>query len=215
LKYRGFFITFEGIEGSGKTTQAKLLADFLKSRGISVLLTREPGGTKISEKIRDILIARENSEMKAKTECLLYAASRAQHVEQVILPAIADGKVVISDRFADATIAYQGYGRKLPVDMLCQLNKIATSGLEPELTFLLDLSVELGLDRARKRKTHLDRLEKEANAFHQRVREGYLDIAKQAADRFKIIDASDSVEMIHKKITDYILSYRSFLHRKM
>lgn len=205
LKSKGFFITFEGIEGSGKTTQARLLADYLSSIDFSVLLTREPGGSVLSEKIREILIDPRSKQMKAKTECLLYAASRAQHVEEIILPAIADGKTVISDRFADATLAYQGYGRMLPIKMLRQLNDFATGGLEPNLTFLLDLPVETGLARTRKRGNKLDRLEQEAIDFHQRVRQGYLKIAKQACHRFKIIDASLSVEEIQDKIKDYVL----------
>lgn len=204
MKSKGFFITFEGIEGSGKTTQAKLLADYLRSKNIPVLLTREPGGSEISEKIREILINPKNTEMCAKTECLLYAASRAQHVEQVILPAIASGKTVISDRFADATLAYQGYGRKLPIEMLRQLNDFATGGLEPHLTFLLNLPAEIGLARARKRKHNLDRLEQEAIDFHRRVHDGYLEIAKQSHGRFKIIDASNSIEIIHDEIKDCI-----------
>lgn len=199
----GFFITFEGIEGSGKTTQAKLLAEHLRSKDYSVLLTREPGGTEISEKIRKILIDPENTAMVARTECLLYAASRAQHVEQKILPALAEGKIVISDRFADATLAYQGYGRGLSIEMLRQLNEIATGGLMPDLTFLMDLPAEVGLARARKRRHQLDRLELEELDFHRRVRNGYLEIAS-LCDHFKVIDASDPIEVIYDKIRDCI-----------
>lgn len=209
MKSKGFFITFEGIEGSGKTTQAKLLCDYLKSQDIPVILTREPGGSEISEKIRELLIDPENMEIKAKTECLLYAASRAQHVEQVILPAIADGKVVISDRFADATLAYQGYGRKLPIEKLRQLNKFATSGLEPDLTFLLDLPAEIGLTRAFERFYKLDRLEQEAIAFHQSVREGYLEIARRFGNRFKVIDASEPIEVIRDQIKNHVKQFRT------
>lgn len=209
MKSKGFFITFEGIEGSGKTTQAKLLCDYLKSQDIPVILTREPGGSEISEKIRELLIDPENMEIKAKTECLLYAASRAQHVEQVILPAIADGKVVISDRFADATLAYQGYGRKLLIEKLRQLNKFATSGLEPDLTFLLDLPAEIGLTRAFERFYKLDRLEQEAIAFHQSVREGYLEIARRFGNRFKVIDASEPIEVIRDQIKNHVKQFRT------
>lgn len=209
MKSKGFFITFEGIEGSGKTTQAKLLCDYLKSQDIPVILTREPGGSEISEKIRELLIDPENMEIKAKTECLLYAASRAQHVEQVILPAIADGKVVISDRFADATLAYQGYGRKLPIEKLRQLNKFATSGLGPDLTFLLDLPAEIGLTRAFERFYKLDRLEQEAIAFHQSVREGYLEIARRFGNRFKVIDASEPIEVIRDQIKNHVKQFRT------
>ena len=207
MKSKGFFITFEGIEGSGKTTQAKLLRDYLRSRNIRLLLTREPGGSEISEKIREILINPKNTEMEAKTECLLYAASRAQHVDQTILPAIADGKIIISDRFADATLAYQGYGRKLPIEVLRQLNKFATGGLTPDLTLLLNLPAEIGLARARKRRHKLDRFEQEAIDFHRRVHDGYLEIARQFCGRIKIIDASDSIEVIHAKIKDCVLRF--------
>lgn len=203
------FITFEGIEGSGKTTQAKLLAENLRSKDHSVLLTREPGGSAISEKIREILIDPENTAMAATTECLLYAASRAQHVNQMILPALAAGKIVISDRFTDATLAYQGFGRKLPLEMLRQLNEIATGGLVPDLTFLLDLPAEVGLSRARKRRHQLDRLEQEAIDFHRHVRNGYLELAS-LSDRFEVIDASDPIEVIHDKIKIVLDMKRSF-----
>ncbi|MGQ9604072.1 MAG: dTMP kinase [bacterium] len=191
------FITFEGIEGSGKTTQAKLLKDFLKSQGHEVVLTREPGGPPISERIRGILLDNANPEMEAMTELLLYEASRYQHVKEVIRPALANGKMVICDRFADASTAYQGYGRGIDIKKVESLNFIATEGILPDLTFLLDVPCELGLRRLGR---NPDRIESETIEFHERVRRGYLEIARSEPERIKVVDGLQSVDRIFESI---------------
>ena len=189
------FITFEGIEGCGKTTQAARSAEFLRQSGMEVILTREPGGTRIGDAIREILLSPKNGEMDPVTELLLYFASRAQHVAEVILPALEAGKVVLCDRFSDATTAYQGYGRGLPLDTIERINTEATGGLAPDLTLLFDLEPEVGLDRVGKRAAASgggsgDRLEQEELDFHRRVRSGYLEIARREPDRVILVDAS-------------------------
>ena len=194
------FITFEGIEGSGKSTQLKLLSGYLKAKGLSVLTTEEPGGTKIGLKVREILLAPENS-MNPLTELLLYNTSRAQHVREVIYPALMQGTVVICDRFFDSTVAYQGHARGIDMAVIKTLNEIAAPDLKPFITFLLDMDVEEGLRRnvkARKR----DRLELETVEFHKRVQEGYFEIAKEEPERVKIINASGSTEEVHKRIIE-------------
>ena len=168
---KGIFITLEGIEGSGKTTQAGLLKDLLEASGFEVLLTREPGGSPIGEKIRHILLDTANSRMEPLAELFLYEASRTQHVEEVIKPAIAAGKAVICDRFYDASTAYQGYARGIGAETVDELNLIATGGQKPDLTIVLDLSVAEGLRRLGR---NLDRIEGETAVFHERVRKGYL-----------------------------------------
>ncbi|MBI4839138.1 MAG: dTMP kinase [Nitrospirae bacterium] len=198
------FLTFEGIEGSGKSTQLKLLSSYLKAKGLKVLTTEEPGGTKIGLQIRGILLAPENS-MHPLTELLLYNTSRAQHVREIIYPALMQGAVVICDRFFDSTVAYQGYGRGIEISVIRTLNEITAPDLKPFVTFLLDMDVEEGLRRnvkARKR----DRLELETVEFHKRVREGYFEIAKEEPERVKIIDASGSTEEVHKKIIEALES---------
>lgn len=191
------FITFEGIEGSGKTTQAKLLKDFLETQGHEVVLTREPGGPPISEKIRGILLDNANPEMEAMTELLLYEASRYQHVKEVIRPALANGKMVICDRFADASTAYQGYGRGIDIKKVESLNFIATEGILPDLTFLLDVPCELGLRRLGRTP---DRIETETIEFHERVRGGYLEIARSEPERIKVVDGLQSIDRIFESI---------------
>lgn len=191
------FVTFEGIEGSGKTTQARLLTDFLGKQGFDVVLTREPGGPPISEKIRSILLDNANPEMQAMTELLLYEASRHQHVREVIKPALQAGKSVICDRFADASTAYQGYGRGIDIEKVKYLNLIATEGVWPDLTFLLDVPCEIGLKRLGR---SLDRIESETIDFHERVRKGYLEIAKCEPERVKLIDGLQSIDSIFKTI---------------
>ncbi len=197
---RGLFITFEGTDGVGKTTQIRRLSADLTKASYDVCLTREPGGTPISEQIRDMLLNPDHSEMAATTELLLYAASRAQHVSEVIKPALAAGKIVISSRFADATVVYQGYGRGLDLDRINHLNRIATEGVRPDVTFVLDLSVEIGLQRVQSSRGGLDRLEREKIEFHQRLREGYRTLAKQEPQRFKIIDAQADPEQVYAQI---------------
>jgi dTMP kinase len=189
--HRPVFITFEGIEGSGKSTQAGLVKSFLEERGMVVLVTREPGGSPIGEQIRRILLDPANHGMVALAELLLYEASRCQHVEAVIKPALEEGKVVICDRFFDASTAYQGYARGLGVEMVGKLNLIATGGRKPDLTIVLDLPVEVGLRRLEK---SLDRIEREAVEFHERVRQGYLRIAGNEPGRVKVVNASGSID---------------------
>lgn len=207
----GIFITFEGIEGCGKTTQIRLLEDFLKLRSHDTILTREPGGTKIGDQIRKILLSVENRGMFPVAELFLYAAARSQHVEEVIKPALKDGKIVLCDRFADATTAYQGAARKIERDFLKQVHQIATGGLKPDLTILLDLPAGTGLKRAwdRNEREQIrgkeDRFEQEAIDFHERVREGYLEIAREEPFRVKIVNASELVDSVHRGIIQEVM----------
>lgn len=207
----GLFITFEGIEGCGKTTQIRLLEDFLKLRGNDTVLTREPGGTNIGDQIRKILLSVENRSMFPVTELFLYAAARSQHIEEVINPALRDGKIVLCDRFADATTAYQGAARKIERDFLAQVHKIATGGLKPDITILLDLDAQTGLKRAWERNEREkitgkeDRFEQEAVDFHERVRAGYLEIAREEPYRMKVINALEPVESVHQRIVQEVM----------
>lgn len=199
-----FFITFEGVEGSGKSTQIQALRQQLESRGHRVLATREPGGCPIADAIRAILLASANRVLVPRAELLLYAAARAQHIEQVVRPALAQGIIVLCDRFADATTAYQGGGRGLDAGLVKELNAIATAGLLPDLTLLFDMPVDLGLSRARHRNqqaAQLDegRFELEELDFHQRVRTAYLALAKQES-RFRIIDATGSADLVAARV---------------
>jgi dTMP kinase len=191
---KGLFITLEGGDGAGKTTQINNIERFFEKKDLVVVRTREPGGTKISEKLRDILLDRENGSMEAVTEMLIYAASRAQIVRELIVPALDEGKIVICDRFVDSSVAYQAYGRGLG-DMVAEVNRHATGGLRPDITFWLDIDPEAGKARAAKA-GELDRLELEKLDFHYRVYEGYRKIAEQEPDRVRRIDASDTVENI-------------------
>ena len=194
------FITFEGTEGSGKTTQINHLANKLSDACYSVQNTREPGGSNIGDQIREILLSTANEKLSATSELLLYAASRAQHVREIIVPALKNGKIVISDRFSDATVAYQGYGRNLDLVLINHLNQIATDGLAPDITFLLNLPVEIGLQRASISRGKLDRIERESLEFHERVQNGYLSIAKEDTNRIKIIDATQPIDVIFNEI---------------
>lgn len=202
---KGKFITLEGIEGSGKSTQIVLLANYLKSLGIRMVLTREPGGTLIGDQVRKILLDPANTELDPKAELLLYAASRAQHLKEVILPHLESPGVVLCDRFADATLAYQGYGRKLDIDLIRTLDRIVCAGLKPDVTILLDIDATAGVARARGRNNIRGlemeaRFENEAIAFHERVRQGYLALAKQEPERVRIVEASRSREVIQTEI---------------
>ncbi len=190
------FITFEGPEGSGKTSQIRLLADFLQVKGYSVLTTREPGGTRIGDQIRDCLHDVANTEMTPAAEVLLYSASRAQLVREVIRPALAADQVVLCDRFYDSTIAYQGYGRTLNRDDLRQITHFATGGLKPDLTFLLDIDVERGLARRVANAAEMNRLDLEQVSFHQRVRQGYHALAQAEPARWLLVNADRSVEAV-------------------
>lgn len=195
----GYFITFEGIEGCGKTTQARLLAERLESDGYRVVTTREPGGCPISDQIRSILLDADNRGMQPLTELLLYAAARAQHVAEVIRPALNAGCVVLCDRFSDATIAYQNFGRGIERATIDLLNTLARQALSPDLTILIDCEASVGLGRARQRieataGPREERFELESLEFHRRVRDGYLSLARQEPGRFLTIDGSDAID---------------------
>ena len=194
------FITLEGPDGSGKTTQARLLAEWLREQGYEVVLTREPGGTDIGDQIRAVLHDPRNTAMNARAEILLYSASRAQHVAQRIRPALAAGKIVISDRYADSTLAYQGYGRGLDLETLRTITIFATSGLTPDLTLYLDVAPQEGLQRRRLGGGEWNRLDAEALEFHQRVRAGYLALVEQEPEHWVTVDAARSVEEVQAEI---------------
>jgi dTMP kinase len=196
---KGTFLSFEGIEGSGKSTQAKLLYQHLKKRGIDVMLTAEPGGTRIGKRIRTVLLSVEHVEMSPLTELLLYNASRAQHIHEVIIPALGRGTTVITDRFTDSTIAYQGYGRGLDLGMIDEIDRIATGRFRPDITLLLDLEVTTGLLRNRGLNKS-DRLEREDISFHEKVRKGYHRIAAQEPLRVKLVRAINGAEEVHRNI---------------
>lgn len=201
----GLFITFEGVEGCGKTTQMRLLKERLAAAGHAVLSTREPGGCPVADKMRAILLDAENIDITPLSELLLYAAARAQHVQEVIVPAMERGEVVLCDRFTDATVAYQGHGRGLDLVTIEQLNELATGGLKPELTILIDCPVETGLSRAQARieATHgarEERFELESIRFHERVREGYLDLAAAFPRRFVVVDGSGDLAQTEKLV---------------
>jgi dTMP kinase len=194
------FITFEGIEGSGKTTQIRLLMDWLRQFTDQVLLTREPGGTSIGEQIRAVLLNPINTEMTPEAEILLFSAARAQIVREVIRPRLAEGWIVICDRFADSTLAYQGYGHGLSLDDLLGITEFATGGLWPDLTVYLDLDVETGLRRKAATPEEWNRMEAHAIEFHKRVRAGYLQLAEQNPERWLMLDANQPPEIIQEQI---------------
>ena len=194
---KGYFITFEGPDGAGKSTQIEYLKEYFEERGLETLCTREPGGTRMSEIIREILLDKENADMTARTEALLYAASRAQLVEEVIQPAINDGKIVICDRYIDSSIAYQGFGRDLG-PKVAEINKFAVNALEPDLTFLMMIDPEDVKDRLDQE--NLDRLESEDLEFKKKVLEGFESVSEEYAFRVRVIDATLSREEIRDKI---------------
>jgi dTMP kinase len=199
---KGRFITIEGPEGCGKTTQSDMLVNYLREKGHEVILTREPGGTRIGEVIRALVLDAQYGEMAPLTELLLMAASRAQHVLEKIRPGLEEGKVVICSRFSDATIAYQGCGRGFDIDMLKRINRIATGGLEPDLTLLIDIDIATGLrrafgvEKAEAKSGEGDRLESEDVGFHERVRQGYLDLARREPMRVRVIDGSGTIDQV-------------------
>jgi len=204
----GFFITFEGIEGCGKSTQLELLKAHLEKKGRAVFSVREPGGTLLGERVRSVLLNGTEEGIDPWAELFLYEACRAQLVAKVIRPALAQGKVVLCDRFFDSTLAYQGFGRGLDVEKIEGLNALATGGLVPDLTFLVDCAEEVGLKRAWARINESmgareDRFEKEELAFHRRVRDGFLEIAR-AAPRVKVVDGSREISTVHGEIRDII-----------
>jgi len=209
LTTNGLFITLEGIDFCGKTTQAKRLASYLIGKGYDVLFIREPGGDKIAEKIRKVLLSEKNSGMTSLTELLLYEASRAQLTEKVILPSLEEGKAIVCDRYFDSTLAYQGYGRGLNKRMIEYLNQISAFKLKPDLTVLLDVSVETSFDRRNKKKRKEDRLERERLEFHQKIREGYLKIARQNKRRIKVIAGADDKDRTWHKVKRVVDSFLS------
>lgn len=205
---KGIFISLEGIEGTGKTTQARLLSEYLSKKGYESVLTEEPGGTAIGRRIREVVLSLAHVEMHCITELLLYNASRCQHVKEVIAPALNAGKVVITDRFTDSTHAYQGIGRGINTDFIFWLDKFVTGGLMPDLTLLLDIDVETGLKRNRGA-NKVDRLELEDLEFHKNVRTGFQAIAAKEPARVKVIDAADSIDNIHVRIVETVEAFLS------
>jgi len=207
------FVAFEGPDGSGKTTQIHLLHSYLKELGYPVCQTREPGGTSIGDQIRQVLHATTNTEMRSTTEILLYSASRAQLVKEVILPALAAGQIILCDRYAESTLAYQGYGRRLDLDTLQAITSFATGGLRPDLIIYLDISAEEGLHRKRRafetEEAEWNRMDQETVDFHRRVREGYLHLAKEEPDRWLIVDARQPVEAVQQRIREKVLALLS------
>lgn len=195
------FVTIEGIEGAGKSTLIDGLATALRSQNNNVITTREPGGTRLGKSIRELLLAQSDTKIDPRAELLLFAADRAQHIQELILPALTSGAIVICDRFTDSTLAYQGSGRGLDSNLLTQICNVATEGLLPQLTFLLDLDPEIGLTRAKTRAAGnqtvtTDRFESQTLDFHRRIREGFLALARNNSDRFVILNATDSPETL-------------------
>lgn len=201
---KGWFITFEGIDGCGKSTQLAITAKILSEQGYSVLVSREPGGTVIAEKIREILISPEHAEMVNECEFLLYCAARAQHVREKIIPAIEQGKIVLCDRFQEATFAYQGFGRAIPLEILNTINAYATGGLDPDMTFVFDLSVDSSINRMTKINKIKDRLEQNGKDFFERIRQGYLSMATNSPKRIMIIDGEQGIEKVSDRVLVHI-----------
>lgn len=203
---RGRFITFEGIDGCGKTTQFRLLAQWLRDRGKDVVETVEPGGTAIGRQIRKILLDPASADIQPRTELLLYFASRAQNVDQVIRPALDSGRMVLCDRFTDSTLVYQGCGRGLDTDVVRDLDRIACRGLRPDVTFLIDIDLETSLMRARRRNERVgpaeSRIDEESGAFHERVRQGYLSLARTEPDRIVVIDGRRPINDVGQRIRE-------------
>ncbi|MCG6915148.1 dTMP kinase [bacterium BMS3Abin03] len=201
------FISFEGIDFSGKSTQIDLLKDYLKSKGNKVEIIREPGGTEISEKVRTILLDKENSNMFWETEFLLFSASRAQLVREKIRPYLRDRIYVISDRFHDSSTAYQGFGRGIPIQVILNIHKLAIGDTIPDITFFIDIPIEVAQQRSRNKSSeNLDRIERSEDEFYEKVRNGYLQLA-DTEKRFRIIDGMDDINVIHKNIINEIETF--------
>ena len=196
---KGLFITLEGSDGCGKSTITKLLTNYLKGEGYNIVTTREPGGTKISEMIRDIILDSKNTKMSSITEALLYAASRAQHVEEIIIPALKEGKIIICERFIDSSLVYQGIGRNLGINKIKEINDFATQNIEPDLTLFFDISPKQAINR-RKNRREKDRLERESVKFHKDVYEGYLKIIDMYPERIKTIDAAGNLDFTFNQV---------------
>ncbi len=197
---KGLFITFEGADGCGKTTQMNLLAEYLKKQGREVVLTREPGSKGLGEKIREILL-NYDGEVSDRCESFLFLADRAQNIDTIVNPAVDAGKIVLCDRHTDSSVAYQGYGRGLDIERINMLNNLATNGKKPDITFVFDIDTETSMKRVGKEK---DRMESAGFEFHTKVRNGYLEIAKKEPERIKVIDASKSIEEIHQEVLSYL-----------
>jgi dTMP kinase len=198
------FITLEGPEGSGKTSQLPALADFIRQKGYDVVVTREPGGTSVGDQIRDVLMNLDNVSIVPRTEILLFQAARAQHVEEVIRPALAEGMVVICDRFGDSTLAYQGYGHKTDLETLRYLVDYATGGLKPDLTLLLDIAVGEGFQRKVENASEWNRLDAYAKAFHERVRQGYYQLVDSDPERWCVINAAQDKDQVQQAMRDAV-----------
>ncbi|HYQ47730.1 MAG TPA: dTMP kinase [Thermodesulfovibrionales bacterium] len=203
---RGIFLSFEGIEGTGKSTQSHLLADFLRRRGHTVVQTAEPGGTPISLRIRELLLSLDSRGMDHVTELLLYNAARVQHIKELIAPSLERGEIVVTDRFCDSTLAYQGYGRGIDRQVIDALDAVATGCMRPDLTLLLDIDVETGLRRNKKMNKN-DRLELEDVAFHQKVRKGFHEIAAEEPERIRVISCDKSIESVHESVKDMVVAF--------
>lgn len=200
------FITLEGPEGSGKSSALKIVKEALEKLGYEIVVTREPGGTLISEQIRNVILDKANTKMDPRTEALLYAASRRQHLVEKIWPSLKEGKIVFCDRYLDSSLSYQGYARNLGVDDVLKVNEYATEGTYPDLTFLFDINPELGLERISKNADReVNRLDVEKLSFHQKVREGYLQLSKRFSNRYVVIDASKSLEEVSNQVLKAIL----------
>lgn len=201
---KGRFITFEGNDGCGKTTIIKEVAQILKNRGLEVVVTREPGGIEISESIRNIILDPKNTKMDGRTEALLYAASRRQHLVEKVIPALEAGKIVLCDRFVDSSLAYQGVARGLGIDIVMEINRFAIVGHMPDRTVFLQIDPELGLKRIKERKEIEDRLDAESLSFHCKVAEGYQQVIKLFPERIKVVDASLSIEEVSRSALSVI-----------
>lgn len=197
---KGLFITFEGIDGCGKTTQIELLKESLEKKGYTVLLTREPGAKGLGEKLREILL-NYDGEVSSNCESFLFLADRAQHIDTIIKPAIDKGVIVLCDRHTDSTVAYQGYGRQLDLEQIYQLNKIATNGIIPDITFILDIDIDTSLQRIGKGR---DRMENSGREFFERVRKGYIEISEKEPQRVKLLQGNSPIKDIQNKISDYV-----------
>lgn len=204
---KGIFITFEGGEGSGKTTIIQRLAEELKSYGYTPVCSREPGGSKISEAIRSVILDKDNTEMDYMTEAFLYAASRSQHLSEVVRPALNEGKLVICDRYVDSSLAYQGHARGLGIDRVYDINLYATEGLLPDLTIFVDIEPSVGLNRIKQNNRAVDRLDKEKIDFHEKVHEGYLLVAKKFPERIKVVNGEQTIDDVYNDIRKIVFDY--------
>lgn len=200
---KGLFITFEGADGCGKTTQLNLLKDYLENKGYKVVITREPGAKGLGEKIREILL-NYDGEVSNRCESFLFLADRAQNIDIIVKPAIGEGKIVLCDRHTDSTVAYQGYGRGLDIEQINMLNRIATNNIKPDLTLVFDVDIETSMKRVGNQQ---DRMEKSGKEFFNKVRNGYLELAKHEPDRIKVIDTAKSITEVQKDVTKIINKY--------